>query len=129
MPGEHAFTESQWIWLQCQLLLDENIQACPECDVLGLGPYCTGCGTRLAAELRQCDQCQVPSTGAYCASCGAVLRGEIEEAIEAGTFDWDAWAKSLQPFLGGLTAQEQLLLQREGMVEQNGRHANSDDRL
>ena len=112
--SDEDLTETQWTWLQCQLLLDEGVQACPECDALNRGAYCTACGTRLAPEARPCDTCQAPGTGTYCGECGALLRSVIEEAVDAGTFDWEAWAKSLAPFLGGLTAQEQQVLTREG---------------
>jgi hypothetical protein len=30
----------------------------------------------------------------------------MAEAISQGTFDWEGWATSLQPFLHGLTPQE-----------------------
>jgi hypothetical protein len=36
----------------------------------------------------------------------------VAAAIDEGTYDWDAWATSLTPFLGGLTPQEQALLAR-----------------
>lgn len=105
-------TERQWLWLQCQMLLDDGMHACPHCTALGLGPYCTACGTRYTPEPRTCDDCHQPGAGAYCQHCGAALRSEVEDAIEAGTFDWDAWARSLKPFMGGLTPIEQALLAR-----------------
>jgi len=107
-------TESQWLWLQCQLLLDDGFDACPTCDALGPGPYCGQCGTRVEPEPRTCDMCHLPGQGVYCTHCGAVLRSAVEEAIAMETFDWDAWARSLSPFLGGLTPQEQALLARGG---------------
>lgn len=111
--SEQRLTESQWMWLQCHMALDEHLQVCPQCDAPGLGPYCAACGTRLVPETRVCELCQTPGAGAYCVQCGAVLRSATEEAIDAGTFDWDAWARRLKPFLGGLTAQEHALLRRE----------------
>jgi hypothetical protein len=102
--------------MQCQLALDQHLQVCAACDTLGPGPYCSACGVPLAPEMRLCDHCRMAGHGAYCTQCGAVLRSHAEEAIEAGTFDWEAWAQSLQPFLGGLTPQEQALLQQDGMT-------------
>jgi hypothetical protein len=107
-------TETQWIWLQCQLLLDDGFQACPSCAALGVGAYCSACGTRLLPEGATCEHCHMTGTGAYCQYCGAVLHSPVALAIEEGLFDWSAWATSLTPFLGGLTSQEkQLLEQRE----------------
>jgi hypothetical protein len=114
--SEEGFTESQWMWLQCQLVLDEHLLACMECDTLGTGPYCAQCGVRLSPEPRRCEACQTLGDGAYCVQCGAMLRSATEDAIDAGTYDWDAWVQSLQPFLGGLTPQEQALLRGEGML-------------
>jgi hypothetical protein len=51
----------------------------------------------------------------------------VEDAIDAGTFDWQAWATSLAPFLGALTPQEQRLLAQEGVS--NGRQAGGEHRL
>jgi hypothetical protein len=112
VPNEQALTPTQWVWLQCQLLLDEGIHICPACEALGRGLYCTACGVRQQPVPRTCEQCQVPGTGAYCAQCGAMVRSPVEEAIDAETFDWDAWARSLRPFLHGLTPQEQQVLRR-----------------
>jgi len=50
--------------------------------------------------------------GAYCAHCGTALGSAVEEAIAEDRFDWDAWAASLTPFLGGITPQEEALLAR-----------------
>jgi hypothetical protein len=105
-------TDTQCLWLQCQMLLDEGIEVCPTCASYGRGPYCEGCGTRLRPEPRLCDTCSLPGTGAYCQHCGTALLSAVAEAIDAGTYDWDAWARSLEPFLGGLTPQEQALLAR-----------------
>jgi predicted amidophosphoribosyltransferase len=105
-------TETQWLWLQSQLLLDEGIMACATCEALSQGPYCGQCGTRLVPEPRICEQCHMPGMGAFCQHCGTELISAVAEAIDAGTYDWDAWARSLEPFLGGLTPQEQALLQR-----------------
>lgn len=110
--SDEDLTDDQWLWLQCQLLLDDGVEACPGCDALSVGTYCTACGTRLTPEPRTCDACHLPGTGAYCAHCGAVLVSAVAEAIDEGTFDWDAWAKSLTPFLGGLTPTEQQLMLR-----------------
>jgi hypothetical protein len=41
------------------------------------------------------------------------MQHETLEALAAGTFDWQAWAQSLTPWLGGVTPQEQALLARE----------------
>ena len=110
MPNEDALTASQWYWLSCQMLLDDGFSVCSECDALGQGTFCTVCGTRLQPAPRLCEQCHLPGEGAHCGHCGAVLRSAVEEALAAGTLDWDAWADSLQPFLGGLTPQEQALI-------------------
>ena len=67
----------------------------------------------LQPEERLCDQCGMPGAGAYCAQCGTALRSGVDEAIAEDRFDWDAWARSLQPFLGGLTPIEQSLLARD----------------
>ena len=112
--SDEDLTEDQWVWLQCQLLLDDGFAACPGCEVLGLGPYCHACGTRIAPELQTCAQCQMPGTGAYCRACGHALESAVGVAIETQTFDWDAWLRSLQPFLGGLTAREASLLGQDG---------------
>jgi hypothetical protein len=38
----------------------------------------------------------------------------MEEALEEGSFDWEAWKHELEPFLGGLTAKERdVLLQQQ----------------
>jgi predicted amidophosphoribosyltransferase len=105
-------TQTQWVWLQCHILLDDGGQLCAACGTLGAGAYCATCGTRLVAEDRHCGQCQLPSTGAYCPHCGAELQSLTAEQIELGAYDWVAWAKGLAPFLGGLTPQEQALLER-----------------
>jgi hypothetical protein len=112
------------MWCQCQLVLDEHLEACAHCDTLGLGPYCTGCGERLLPEARTCERCQAPGPGPYCAQCGAALGTPVDEAMGTGTFDWAAWAKSLAPFLGGLTAQEQRVLTHEGL--RNGTQAGGE---
>jgi hypothetical protein len=98
------------MWYQCQLALDDHLQACPHCDSLELGPYCTRCGVRLVPEAYVCDVCHTSGLGAYCAQCGGVLVSAVAEAIADDRFDWDAWARSLEPFLGGITPQEQALL-------------------
>jgi hypothetical protein len=112
VQSERDLTYSQWLWLQCQLWLDAGVVSCPTCEALGPGPYCHACGTHLAPAARACEQCSLPGTGAYCIHCGAVLRSAVEEALDAGTFDWEAWYQSLTPFLGGLTPQEQRLVAR-----------------
>lgn len=112
MQSDRDLTESQWLWLQCHLWLDAGVHACSTCEALGVGTFCHACGSRMVLEPRTCDQCHLAGTGAYCIHCGAVLRSLIEEAIDAGTFDWQAWAASLAPFLGGLTPQEQALMAR-----------------
>jgi hypothetical protein len=111
VPSEDALTPSQWLWVQCHLLLDEGVEACPQCDALTASPFCAACGAALHPEVRRCEQCQSPGVGAFCGSCGAPQSSRTEEAVDAGTFDWDAWAKSLAPFLGGITAQERALLE------------------
>lgn len=105
-------TETQWLWLQCQMLLDDGVHSCAACEALGTGTYCAACGVRIQPEGRTCVECHLPGTGAYCQHCGAPLESAVAEAITTGTFDWDAWAKSLAPFLGGLTPREQRLLQQ-----------------
>lgn len=115
--SDEELTEEQWRWFECQLLLDEGFDACPACDVLGQGPYCGACGTRVAPAGRTCEQCHLISLGAYCMACGTALVSPVAEAIDEGRFDWAGWARSLTPFLGGLTAREQELLQRNGVPE------------
>lgn len=112
MPSDDLLTDTQWIWLQCQILLDDGGQLCPACELLGVGTYCTACGSRFVPEERPCDHCSLPATGAYCQHCGHEVQSLVAAQIEAGTFDWDAWAKDLTPFLGGLSAQEEALLAR-----------------
>jgi len=112
VQSDTELTYSQWLWLLCQCWVDDGIQVCPQCEALSGGTFCSACGHRLQPEDRRCDECQMPGGGAYCVHCGAALRSATEEAIEAGTFDWDAWHKSLTPFLGGLTPQERALLTR-----------------
>jgi len=63
-------------------------------------------------EGRVCSECLRTGVGAFCQHCGTPLGSAIGDTIEAGTFDWQAWAKDLAPFLGGLSAQEQALLLR-----------------
>jgi hypothetical protein len=116
-PGglsDEDLTEEQWIWFQCQMLLDDGITACAQCEALGQGPYCHACGGRMVPELQTCAQCQMAGTGAYCRHCGTPLESAVGAAIDRGTFDWDAWARSLTPFLGGLTAREATLLGQDG---------------
>jgi predicted amidophosphoribosyltransferase len=111
--SDEDLTETQWVWLTCHLLLDEGAEACQQCDVLGLGRYCTDCGAPLHPEPRICQACERETgEGAYCPHCGEPLESAHAVAIAAGTYDWDAWAQSLQPFLGGLTPQEAALLAR-----------------
>ena len=110
--NDEGVTERQWLWLQCQMLLDDGMQACAHCQALGMGPYCSACGTRLTPEPRTCDECQMTTLGAYCQYCGTEVRSSVEDAIDAGTFDWAAWTKGLTPFLGGLTPQEEMLMAR-----------------
>ena len=107
-----AVTPSQWVWIQGQLLLDEGIQACPDCDALSAGEFCPACGKRVREAARVCEECHSAGHGAYCVYCGAPLGSALADAIAAETFDWVAWAQSLQPFLGGLTPQEEALLAR-----------------
>lgn len=108
--SDDDLTEDQWLWFQCQLLLDDGIEACETCETLAVGPYCHTCGARMQPEPRTCDQCHMLGTGAYCSHCGAPLESAVAVAIEEQRFDWDAWARSLTPFLGGLTPQEETLL-------------------
>ena len=110
MRSEGELTYSQWLWCQCQLWLDEGLQACPACQALSLGAFCPACGTALRPEPARCPQCEMPGQGRYCMQCGALLHSPITESIAAGDFDWTGWYDSLTPFLGGLTAQEQALL-------------------
>jgi hypothetical protein len=110
VQSEDALTETQWLWLQCQYLLDDGAQLCPACEALGYGVHCQACGVRVQPESHECDHCHLAGTGAYCQHCGAVLHSPIAEAIEMGTFDWETWERSLQPFLGDMTPQEQALL-------------------
>ncbi|PWT77615.1 MAG: hypothetical protein C5B60_02375 [Chloroflexi bacterium] len=111
VPNEDALTTTQWIWLQCQCLLDDGVQICPGCSSLEYGAYCTACGTALQAASPMCDDCHRAGPGPYCQGCGRLLMSPVAAAIAEGTYDWAAWAESLQPFLGGLTPQEQRLLQ------------------
>jgi hypothetical protein len=101
---------TQLMWLSCHYLLDDGMQACPHCEALTQGLYCTACGTRLQPEPRTCGQCHATGAGAFCAYCGTALSSATEEAIAEERFDWQAWARQLTPFLGGITPQEQALL-------------------
>jgi RNA polymerase subunit RPABC4/transcription elongation factor Spt4 len=115
--GEDALTESQLAWLHCQVLLDDGAEACPDCGAVDLGLYCRHCGTlKVTSETPQhtCPQCQRQGAGAYCAFCGAVLLDPLGDALEAGVFDWQQWAQSLTPFLGGFTAKERAAMAQEG---------------
>lgn len=106
------FTETEWRWLQCQLLLDDGAHVCAACDAIGHGTYCAACGVRFTPAGAECAECRLPSDGAYCTHCGAGLGSPVAEAIDEGRFNWDAWAQSLRPFLGGLSPTEQQLLLR-----------------
>lgn len=99
MPSEDDLTPSQWLWLQCHLLLDDGLQACPHCDAVSQGSFCRSCGKPLGDGPVTCPHCRQPGMGNYCTGCGAVLHSEVEEAILAGTYDWHAWMRSLEPFL------------------------------
>ena len=112
MQSEGELTASQWLWFQCQLLLDDGVQVCLSCEGLGTGIYCPTCGKRFHPEGQRCPECQLEGQGAYCQQCGAVMGSSVGDAIEAGTYDWDAWAETLTPFLHGLSPQEQTLLAR-----------------
>lgn len=113
MPNDEALTQSQWQWLYFQLLLDDGVQACPQCQTLGLGTFCHDCGTRVVPAPDECPQCHIVGTGPYCIHCGEEMRSDLGSAIRAGDWDWDAWLESIKPFLGGLTHQEQQILMRE----------------
>ena len=111
MPNEQALTPSQWLWVQCQMLLDDGVQACAQCDALSISAFCPACGARLRPEMQPCDTCGSLGDSAFCGECGSARRSQVEEAVQAGSFDWDAWAQSLAPFLGPMTAQERALLE------------------
>lgn len=110
VPSEDALCVSQWQWLQGQLLLDAGLDACARCDALGTGRFCRQCGAaQQTAALRACPQCKRQDVGPYCPDCGAELANATLDALEAGTHDWEAWAKSLEPFLHGLTDAERAM--------------------
>jgi hypothetical protein len=108
-------TESQQIWIQCQLLLDDGAEVCPQCDAIDVGAYCRQCGAYKEVQtVRQaCPQCHVLGPGPYCVHCGTVLVDPVEESLQDGTFNWEEWHKSLTPFLGGLTVKERAILANE----------------
>jgi hypothetical protein len=117
VPSEDALSLSQWHWLQGQMLLDGGMAACPACDVLGSGRFCRACGTSLHGEvevLHACPQCRQTDVGPYCPSCGTLLVSTAIQQLEAGTYDWDAWRASLEPFLHGLTPGERALFNGDG---------------
>lgn len=51
--------------------------------------------------------------GPYCPDCGTELANATLDALEAGTFDWDAWQRSLTPFLHELTPAEKAMFNGE----------------
>jgi hypothetical protein len=101
-----ALTMHQQQWLQMQYLLDEGAEVCPTCEAVGAGTYCRQCGAALRAgpTVRACPSCHVPGPGPYCSHCGAAVSSPDLEALEAGTFDWEAWQQDLAPVLQRLTA-------------------------
>jgi hypothetical protein len=113
MRSEDELTESQRIWLQCQLLLDDGADACRQCGAVDLGTYCRQCGACREEAQHACSQCRLQGPGPYCVHCGAVLVDSVEEALKRGAFDWEQWHKDLAPFLGGLTTKERDVLAKE----------------
>lgn len=102
--------------IQAHILLDHGIDTCPSCDDVGSGRYCRQCGaTRERETTYECSECKARGIGPYCMHCGAVLHSSVASDIQAGTFDWDAWEKSLAPFMGGLSPREQAVAEREGL--------------
>jgi hypothetical protein len=95
-------------WLQMQYLLDEGAEACPACEAIGAGPYCHQCGAALrdGPAVHACPRCHLPGPGPYCRHCGAAVSSPDLEALEAGTFDWQAWEQELAPVLQRLAVQE-----------------------
>jgi hypothetical protein len=108
--SDEDLAASQLDWLICQMLLDDGGTVCPDCDTVWFANFCGQCGQRLRPVPRTCPECQWPTTTAYCEQCGAVATSPTHDAIDLGTFDWDAWRAQLQPFLHGLTPQELTLL-------------------
>jgi hypothetical protein len=98
---------SQQSWLQVQCLLDDGAVACPACEAVVAGTYCRQCGAGLheGPPVRACPVCQVTGPGPYCSHCGAAMRSADLAALEAGTFDWEAWEADLAPVLQRLTTQ------------------------
>ena len=92
--------------------MDDAAALCPQCDALGAGSYCGACGASMQDKGRTCNSCGMAGTGAFCQHCGQELVSQIAEAIEADSYDWNAWYESLTPFLGGLTPQEEALMAR-----------------
>jgi hypothetical protein len=115
MRSEEDLTESQQMWLQCQLLLDDGAEVCPQCDAVDLGTYCRQCGAckEEQAVRHVCPQCHVIGPGSYCVHCGTALVDPVEESLQDGTFNWNDWLEELTPFLGGLTAKERAVLVNE----------------
>ena len=112
-------TETQRTWLYGQLLLDDGAKACPACEGVDLGAYCHLCGKEKAdsdTTMRGCPSCRMLSQGPYCMHCGTLIRDPMVEQLEEGTFDWDEWKRSLQPFLSGITVTERQALQKEEIL-------------
>lgn len=112
MPSDDGLTPTQWAWLQCQLLLDDGARICPACAALSAGSYCGDCGAALQEGVHPCENCAMTGTGAFCQYCGHPRQTPVAQAIEADTYDWDAWAQGLTPFLRGITPEEEARLAR-----------------
>ena len=102
-----------------QMVLDTGQDLCAHCSTLINTPFCGTCGKKRGeAQMptRECKQCHSRVSTAYCESCGAVVIHPIEEQMEAGTFDWDALEKQLEPFMGGLTPEDERQLLTLGQM-------------
>lgn len=77
----------------------------------------------MPGEVRTCPRCQSRGDTPYCGYCGEAFVSSAVQELEAGTFDWAQWEKGLQPFLGGLTPQEELQLLTMD-PQRNGHHGN-----
>jgi hypothetical protein len=118
--SEDNLTESQYVWCQMQLLIDDGLSVCPSCETLQAPtPYCGTCGARWQAEVARytCTACRRDGlAGPYCPWCGALLytpeSQALMEALDEERFDWEAWERGLTTFMQPLSAKEQALIEQ-----------------
>lgn len=98
---------SQQHWIQVQMLLDQGAVACHACHAIVTGAFCRQCGASLheGPKARACAECGQHGSGAYCSGCGYGLGSPDLDALEAGTFDWEALEADLKPLYAKIQAQ------------------------